>query len=70
MTVPRRPSFDLNEVIGLPVDEAKERFRADGYNWVVVETERPEGSPRTLEWAPNRVRLSVREDRVVAVDMG
>jgi hypothetical protein len=70
MAAQQRPSFDPDDLIGLPAAEAEKRLKADGHTWIVVEPERSEGAPITLEMAPSRVRLSTRDSRVVKAEIG
>jgi len=48
-------------LVGLPVDEATERVRAEGFDPQAI----PQGSVVTAELAPNRVRLLVDESGTV-----
>lgn len=54
----RAPSFDLDELVGKPVDEARERCERDGFDVQVVDVEKT--SAVTLELRTNRVRLFAR----------
>lgn len=66
----RLPGFEPSDAVGLTVDEAQARFQAAGYTWVIVERADHQNAPRSLELAPDRIRLSVRDGRVVSVERG
>ena len=72
MTEPGVPklSFDPDEVIGEPADEASARFVASGFGPVLQIALEDLGRPRTLEFMPTRVRLGVRDGLVTTVELG
>ena len=72
MTEPGVPklSFDPDEVIGEPADEAAARFVAGGFGPVLQIALEDLGRPRTLEFMPTRVRLGVRDGLVTTVELG
>jgi|KBSMisStaDraftv2_1062788.scaffolds.fasta_scaffold339503_1 hypothetical protein len=72
MTEPGVPklSFDPDEVIGEPADEAAARFVASGFGPVLQIAHEDLGRPRTLEFMPTRVRLGVRDGLVTTVELG
>ena len=63
-------SFEPDEVVGQPADEAAARFAADGFGPVHQIAHEDLGRPRTLEFMPARVRLGVRDGLVTAVELG
>ena len=63
-------TFDPDEVIGEPADEAAARFTADGFGPVLQIAHEDLGGPRTLEFVPTRVRLGVRDGLVTTVELG
>ena len=72
MTEPGVPrlSFDPDEVVGEPADEAAARFAADGFGPVLQIAHEDLGRPRTLEFMRTRVRLGVRDGLVTSVELG
>lgn len=52
-----------NEIVGLAVEDARQRVRQAGRDW-------DDSGRRTLECAVNRVRVSVREGRVLSATAG
>lgn len=61
-----RARFDPDAMTGRPAAEAIEFYRAGGF-WVVVGNE---GDPVDLSLSPGRVRLTVRDGRVVSASLG
>jgi hypothetical protein len=58
----RQPSFDLEELIGQPADEARRRCEDDGF---VVELFDLDQAPAArLDYNPRRIRLLTRRGRV------
>lgn len=64
----REPSFDLAELSGCRVDDARQRCELDGFVVQVVDLD---ANPAvTLDLRPNRIRLMARKGRVVDVHQG
>ncbi|KDN21332.1 hypothetical protein [Amycolatopsis rifamycinica] len=54
----RQPSFDLAELVGRKIGDARERCERDGFHVQVVDLDRHPAV--TLEWRPDRIRLAAR----------
>ncbi len=54
----RPPSFDLAELVGRKIEDARARCERDGFQVQVVDLGKP--SAVTLDRRPNRIRLHVR----------
>jgi hypothetical protein len=62
MLEPRKPSFDLTELVGLPANEARERCEVDGFIVQIIDSDRT--NAMTLDYNRNRIRLIVRHGNV------
>ncbi|WP_188316664.1 hypothetical protein [Solihabitans fulvus] len=64
----REPSFDPDEVVGWPVEKAARRFETEGFDVQRVDLDR---NPwMTTDLRLNRIRLTIRDGRVVSAHQG
>ena len=54
----RQPTFDLSELVGRKAEDATARCERDGFHVQVIDLAKMVAV--TLEYSPNRIRLSVR----------
>jgi hypothetical protein len=54
----RQPSFDLGELVGRKTEDAGARCARDGFHVQVFD--RDHHPWRTLDWRPDRIRLTTR----------
>ncbi len=64
----RKPRLPIAEVIGRPADEILDLYRADGFQVEALDLDNP--SPMTADLRFNRIRLFVRNGRVVEASQG
>jgi hypothetical protein len=64
----REPSFDLRELSGCGVDEAKRRCEMDGFSVEVIDLDK--NAYVTLDLRPNRIRLKTRKGHVIEARQG